>query len=169
MMITQLALLAGMRPGEIFGLRCGSLRKNYADIKQRVYRGDVDSPKTTNSIRHAALPDTVLSELQAWIAALPVNRDEAWVFPSETMKTPILKDNIWRRDIGPNLETVGLGWVNFHVFRRTHSTLMRELNVDPKTVADQLGHTVDVNQNVYTQASLTSRTKAVNALDYAIQ
>ena len=131
-LIVKLALLAGMRPGEIFGLRCGSLRKNYADIKQRVYRGDVDSPKTTNSIRHAALPDTVLSELQAWIAALPVNRDEAWVFPSETMKTPILKDNIWRRDIGPNLETVGLGWVNFHVFRRTHSTLMRELKRLPE-------------------------------------
>ena len=168
-LIVKLALLAGMRPGEIFGLTCGSLRKNYADITQRVYRGDVDSPKTSNSIRHAALPDTVIADVQTWIATLPDKSEKAWVFPSENMKTPILKDNIWRRDIGPNLEKVGLGWVNFHVFRRTHSSLMRELDVDPKTVADQLGHTVDVNQNVYTQASLLSRKKAVNALDYAIQ
>jgi hypothetical protein len=27
---------------------------------------------------------------------------------------------------------------------------MNELKIDPKTVADQLGHTVHVNQNVYT-------------------
>jgi len=33
---------------------------------------------------------------------------------------------------------------------RTHSTLINELKVDPKLVADQLGHSLDVNQNVYT-------------------
>ncbi len=168
-LIVKFALLAGMRPGEIFALRCGSLRKFYADIKERTYRGDLDSPKTTNSVRHAALPDSVLADIQAWIALLPDSRDEAWVFPSETMKTPVLKDNVWRRDIGPKLESIGLGWVNFHVFRRTHSTLMRELDVDPKTVADQLGHTVDVNQNVYTKASMAQRKNAVNALEFAIQ
>jgi hypothetical protein len=41
---------------------------------------------------------------------------------------------------------------------------MRELGVDPKTVADQLGHSVDVDLNVYTQTSIEERTKAMNAL-----
>ncbi len=57
--------------------------------------------------------------------------------------------NCWRRWIAPRLKRVGLEWVNFQVMRRTHSSLMRELKVDPKTVADQLGHSVDVNLNVY--------------------
>jgi len=32
--------------------------------------------------------------------------------------------------------------------RRTHSSLMKGLGVDGKLAADQLGHTLDVNQNV---------------------
>ena len=50
----------------------------------------------------------------------------------------------------------------------THSSLMRELNVDPKLVADQQGHTLDVNINVYTQTSLESRIDAVNTLESAL-
>ena len=38
------------------------------------------------------------------------------------------------------LKAVGLGWVDFHVMRRTHSTLMNDIHDDPKLVADQLGH-----------------------------
>ena len=167
-LIVKLAVLAGMRPGEIFALRCGRLREIYADIEQRVYRGDLDSPKTARSVRRAALPVGVLGDIRTWIERLPDNRDDAWVFPSETMQTPLLKDNAWRRDIAPKLKTVGLGWVNFHVLRRTHSSLMRELEVDPKTVADQLGHTVDVNLNVYTQTSLQRRKQAVDALESAV-
>ena len=44
---------------------------------------------------------------------------------------------------------------------------MNEKGVDPKLVADQQGHTVDVNQNVYTQTSLKSRIEAVENLESA--
>ena len=56
-LIARLALLAGMRPGEIFGLKWARMEADYADIRQRVYRGDVDSPKSTRSVRFAALSD----------------------------------------------------------------------------------------------------------------
>lgn len=68
------------------------------------------------------------------------------------------------RNFRPKLEKQGLGWVDFHVFRRTHATLMREAGADAKLVADNMGHTVDVNQNTYTQTSMASRREAVNAL-----
>jgi hypothetical protein len=45
---------------------------------------------------------------------------------------------------------------------------MHELDVDPKDSADQLGHNVDVNLNVYTQASKGRRKVAVDKLDAAI-
>ncbi len=38
---------------------------------------------------------------------------------------------------------------------------MWELEVDPKVTAGQLGHSVDVNQNVYTQANLNRRLDVV--------
>ena len=68
----------------------------------------------------------------------------------------------------PHLEKVGLEWANFQVMRRTHSSLMRELGVDPKVVADQLGHTLDVNLNVYTETNLGLRKEAVETLESAL-
>ena len=65
----------------------------------------------------------------------------------------------------PKLKTKKLEWVNFQVLRRTNSSLMREENIDPKVVADLLGHTLDVNLNVYTQTSLENRLRAVETLE----
>jgi hypothetical protein len=59
--------------------------------------------------------------------------------------------------------------VNFHVMRRSHSSLMRELEVDPKTVADQLGHSVDVNLNVCCKTRLGIRKDALNTLESALR
>jgi len=46
---------------------------------------------------------------------------------------------------------------------------MRELDVDPKVVADQFGHSLDVNLNVYTKTALAAREKAVNALESVLE
>ena len=59
-------------------------------------------------------------------------------------------------------------WANFQVMRRTHSSLLKELDVDPHVRAEQMGHTIDVNENVYTITSLKRRKEAVNALERAI-
>jgi integrase len=91
-----------------------------------------------------------------------------WVFPSRTGKTPLSRDNISRRHIGPPFKAAGLGWVDFHVMRRTHATLMNDLHDNPKLVSDQLGHTLDVNQNVYTRVSIMKRKHAVDALEAAL-
>ena len=69
----------------------------------------------------------------------------------------------------PRLDKAGLGWANFLVMRRTHATLMKALGVDGKLVADQLGHSLDVNQNVYTQSPVESRLDAVNKLEKSLQ
>jgi integrase len=49
-LIARFAIYAGMRPGEIFALKWGRLEGQYADIQQRVYRGDIDSPKSWHSV-----------------------------------------------------------------------------------------------------------------------
>ncbi len=167
-LVAKFAVLAGLRPGEIFGLKWGHLSETHVNIRQRVYRGHIDSPKTSNSIRKAALSAGLMAEIELWRSVSLDPGEDAWVFPSESGKTPLGRDNVWRRRIGPKLEAAGLGWVNFHVMRRTHSTLMNEIHDDPKLVADQLGHTVDVNQNVYTRVSVARRKSAVDALENAL-
>jgi integrase len=127
-LIVRLAIIAGMRPGEIFGLTWGRLTGAHAEIVQ--------------------------------------TRPEVWVFASERM-TPLSKDNCWRRHIQPRLAKVGLEWANVLVLRRTHACVMKELGVDPKLVADQLGHSLDVSQNVYTRASVEHRKGAIERLEAA--
>jgi hypothetical protein len=45
---------------------------------------------------------------------------------------------------------------------------MRDKNVYPKVVADQLGHILDVNLNVYTQTSLERKIEAVESLEASL-
>ena len=45
---------------------------------------------------------------------------------------------------------------------------MNQLGVEGKTVADQLGHGLNVSQNVYTQAVIRQQQLAVDALDHAL-
>src|SRR5438093_3314723 len=159
-LIVKLAVLAGMRPGEISGLRRGQIGESSAAIEQRVYRGTIDRPKANKSKRFAALSSGLRVDMEAWLGRDPEGQPSDWLFPSEKLTTPLAKDNAMHRNIRPALKTIGFDWVDFHVLRRTHASLMRELGVDPKVVADQQGHTLDVNLKVYTETSLARRREA---------
>lgn len=152
----------GLRPGEVFALRCGCFKEGRAEFRGRIYRNEVDAPKTHNSIREAAQPVKLFHEVLSWIANLPASGEAEWVFPSERPSKPLAADNTWRRNMKEKLEGVGLGWVNLQVFRRTHATLMKASGADPELVAANMGRTLDVSQNVCTQSSLTQRIAAVD-------
>ena len=91
-LIFKLAVLAGLRPGEIFGLRRSRLSENSADIQERVYRGKLDTPKTQKSLRVVPLSASVRHDLQNWLG-LSAGGPEGWLFPSETLETPLSRDN----------------------------------------------------------------------------
>jgi integrase len=111
------------------------------------------------SFRLAALSGGLSRDLQDWLKSSSDTGPDGWLFPSEKLGKPPWKDGLWRRHVLPKLKDNGLEWVNFQVLRRTHSSLMRDKNVDPKVVADQLGHTLDVNLNVYTQTSVERKSR----------
>jgi integrase len=169
LLVAMLATITGMRPGEIFALKWHHVAEDHIDIKQRIYRGKVDSPKTRHSVRAVGISPDLRAVLDKWRTVAIDTSEDAWVFPSERLKNPISKDNCWRRHMAPKLKGVGLGWTNFQVMRRTHASLMRELDVDPKVVADQLGHTLDVSMNIYTSSPLERRKEAVNTLETALR
>ena len=107
--IALLAIFAGMRPGEILALQrrhvSGDCSK--ARIEQRIYRGDIDTPKTTTSARTVAIPSKTAAALKEWMELVPDN-PEAWIFASENPSTPLWRDNVWRRHMEPKLKTIGL-------------------------------------------------------------
>jgi len=154
--IFLLAVLVGMRPGEILALRWGKVDPQMIEVAQRVYRGLPDDPKTDRGKRQAALPPNLAADLDRWREVSPDTTSEALVFPSER-GTFLSRDNFLRRNIQGKLEDIGLGWVNFQVLRRTQASLGHKEKIDPKVAADQRGHAIGVAIDTYTESDLESR------------
>jgi integrase len=167
--ITHIAIFAGMRPGEILSLQRRHLSSDCrkAVIEQRLYRGDIDTPKTKTSRRIAAIPPVTAGLLKRWMEFVGA-KPEAWVFASENPKKPMWRDNIWYRYMKPRLEPLGFGWANFQALRRTHASLGHEAGIDPKVAADQRGHGIGVAIDVYTKAALAKRAEAAERLEKAV-
>jgi integrase len=165
--IFLLAVLVGMRPGEILALRWGKVDPQMIEIAQRVYRGLPDDPKTERGKRQAALPPDLAQDVNAWREISANTAPDALVFPSER-GTYLSRDNFLRRNIQGKLEEIGLGWVNFQVLRRTQASLGHKEGVDPKVAADQRGHAIGVAIDTYTESDLESRREAVTKLERAL-
>jgi integrase len=165
--IFLLAVLVGMRPGEILALRWGKVDPQMIEIAQRVYRGLPDDPKTERGKRQAALPPDLAQDVNAWREISANTASDALVFPSER-GTYLSRDNFLRRNIQGKLEGIGLGWINFQVLRRTQASLGHKVGVDPKVAADQRGHAIGVAIDTYTESDLESRREAVTKLERAL-
>lgn len=165
--IFLLAVLAGMRPGEILALRWARVDSEMIEITQRVYRGLPDDPKTERGKRQAALPPDLACDIAAWREISADTGPDALMFPSER-GTFLSRDNFLRRNIQKELENIGLGWVNFQVLRRTQASLGHKEGVDPKVAADQRVHAIGVAIDTYTESDLESRREAVTKLERAL-
>src|SRR5262249_38755731 len=167
-LIVQLALFSGMRPGEILALQWKHVAEDHLHVVHRLYRGKLDRPKSERSKRKVALSLGTRRLIQQWRQHEAPSNLDAWMFPSANADTPLGRDNTWRRLIAPKLEAVELGWATFQIMRRTHASLARERGIDPKLVADQLGHALGVNLDVYTVAALDQRQRAVQTVEAAM-
>ena len=56
-------------------------------------------------------------------------------------------------------------WVNYQVFRRTRASLSRKARIDDNVGADQCGHGLGVNMEVYAVSDLEQKLEAVTRLD----
>ena len=162
-----LAVLVGMRPGEIFALRWGRVDSEMVEVAERVYRGLPDDPKTDRGKRQAALPPDLVADIDGWREISIDASPQGLVFPSER-GTFLSRDNFLRRNIHKKLEKVGLGWVKFQVLRQAQASLGHEEGVDPKVAADQRGHAIGVAIDTYTESDLESRVEAVTKLEVAL-
>ncbi len=104
--IVRLGTWEGMRPGEILALQLGDLDDDSVWVRRRVYKGDIDEPKTKRSTRRVALTVGTLALLDQWKLRLLGSPPETWIFGSEK-GTPMRRDNIWRKSHVPEAEA---GW-----------------------------------------------------------
>jgi integrase len=167
-LVLRLGVFEGMRPGEIFAVRIGKLGTSSVEVDERVYGSKLDSPKGRKGRRTArtvGLSPGTAADLVLWRAFIGDQPDEAFLFASENPESPIRPNNLWKREIRPRLQKVGLGWVNFQVLRRTNASLSRKSKVDDKVSADQRGHGLGVSLGVYAISDLEQKIEAVTRLE----
>jgi len=61
--MVKFAILQGMRCREIFALTWERLTAAAVDIRQRIYRGIIDTPKSNLSVRQTASPKGLLRDI----------------------------------------------------------------------------------------------------------
>jgi integrase len=166
-LISRLAIYEGMRPGEILALRWKAARHCALWVEQRVYKRVFDTPKNGKT-REVGLSDKTFALLKGWRDLAEDPGPEGFVFPSETLITPLSADNLWRRIMQPKLERIGLGWATFQVLRKTNASLSEKYGVDPKVASDQRGHGIGVSMEVYTSSDIEQKRAAVNKLEAAV-
>jgi integrase len=160
----DLVTFCGLRESEVYGLKIRDLFQQGAlRVERSWFKGEIN-PTKTDQIRDVGIGEEIFGRLKAWIATLPDGSPEGWIFASERIVTPLRPDNVLRRCIHPRLAPLGLGWINFAVLRRSHSTLHQEKGTDPKIIADQQGHGLGVHLSAYVESSVTRKREAVSAL-----
>jgi integrase len=166
-LIARLAIFEGMRPGEILALRWKSVAGGVIRVEERVYKRVFDTPKNGKT-REGAISDGTLVSLKEWAELAQDPSADGFVFPSEKLVTPLSLDNLWRRNMFPTLDKIGLGWATFQVLRKTNASLSKKAGVDPKVASDQRGHGLGVSLQVYTSSDLEQKRAALKALEAAV-
>jgi integrase len=167
-LIARLAIFEGMRPGEILALRWKSVTNETITVAERVYKRVLNTPKNGKT-REGAMSDGTLELLKEWAELAQDPSPDGFVFPSEKVTTPISLDNLWRRNMRPVLEAIGMEWATFQVLRKTNASLSKKAGVDPKVASDQRGHGLGVSLEVYTNSDLEQKRAALRALEAAVR
>lgn len=149
--MVHLAVLSGLRRGELLGLRWGRVDfvEGSVTVAESNYEGHAGPPKTRASRRKVFVDSVVLNALRGiWPAE--ANAD-ALVFPSER-GTPLNPNNVLHRVLHPACRRAEIPEVGFHTFRYTFATWANANGESIKAIQAQMGHTDSrLTLSVYTQ------------------
>ena len=148
-----LAILSGLRRGELFALRWQDIdqESRVLTVREAVYDGVFDSPKTAAGLRQIPLSDAAVRFIGEWQERRDTADASTLVFSTRTGQ-PISPNTVLRRAIFPACEALNLPHATWLTFRRTYSSWSHDKGVPGKVTAQLMGHVnVDTTLNVYTQ------------------
>lgn len=148
--MVRLALLTGLRIGEILALRWMDV--DFATGQIRVtrgyYRGIMGTPKTKCSRRSVPLPEALRQVLSAMREK--ARNPEELVFHTGN-GTPYNDSNLLHRELKPAGRKLGMPWLNWHTLRRTHATYFQVAGGSLRDAQAQLGHSkMSTTLEIYT-------------------
>lgn len=167
--IFRLAVCEGMRPGEIMALQIQDIREDGIHIERRLYRGRIDTPKSSLSRRVIPPTATTAALITAYLDFIGKGEPASWLFASENPAMPLSYSNVFRRSMQPALRSIGIERVNFQILRRTWVTEFSEVEDDAALRAKLAGHSVNVHENEYRQPKTAELQRSMDKLDKRLQ
>src|SRR6266446_9403825 len=161
-----LAAGTGMRAGELCGLRTDDfdLQRGLVCIRQSVWRGKLQSPKTRNAIRTFALSPQLVVHIAEFLRRWSPN-ERRLVFATRN-GTPWDANLLVKRKLRPLLKTHAIEGGGLHAFRHANSTLMDRLGVPLKVRQQRLGHSdPSLTLGVYTHIASEDDERFAEQLD----
>lgn len=131
----------GLRIGEAVALRWEhiDLGRRRVLVRERIYRGTVDGPKSRYGRRDVPLSPGMAQDLWDHRKSSLHAADQDPVFASQT-GTPINSANLYSRVFKPAAKRAGVGWAGFHTLRHTAGTMFFRAGWNAKQVQMVLGH-----------------------------
>lgn len=179
----RLALLTGMRRGELLGLmwKDVDIDRGVLAVRRTLSRGtggtwEFGAPKTASGRRAIALPLSVVDalrrhrvrQLEERLALGDAWEDRGLVFTNE-IGAPLHVNALASR-FKKLIAASGVPTIRFHDMRHTSATLMLSGGEHPKVVAERLGHAdVSVTLNRYSHVTPDMQRQAADRLDAMIE
>lgn len=170
--IIKVALLSGLRRGELFALKWTDLDPGKGrdggrlHVSRSIYQGAITTPKTEESDRVVDVPQRLLDDLAVYkLMHPPIG--EAFIFRQKSGR-PLDPDAWHREHLVPILEQANLRLPRsgLHSLRHTYVSLLIAQGEDAHYIADQVGHsTVKLTQDLYAHVFNRVRVEAMRKLD----
>ena len=131
------ALLAatGLRVGEALALEVERFQGGTLNIRQSIWNGRLQSPKTRNGIREVDLAAPVAAMLENFIGG----RRTGFIFRTST-GSALAQSNVLRRSLHLILESMKREKAGFHSFRRFRVTHLRKQGTPEDLLRFWIGH-----------------------------
>ncbi|MDD2698816.1 MAG: tyrosine-type recombinase/integrase [Arcobacteraceae bacterium] len=134
------AFFTGLRSGELIGLKWSDVDfiNNEIHINRRIKMGDIDVPKTVNSVRTLDILDTLIPYLKEQYKL--TDHLDSYIFLNSDNEhyydIKRIRDTHWKKV----LKAVGLEYRPIYHTRHSFATLMLSNNEDMLWVSNMLGH-----------------------------
>jgi integrase len=127
----------GLRAGEALGLELQDVSPDASAIRirQSVWNGKKQAPKTRSALREVDLHPSLAAVLKVFVG----ERKSGLLFQTRNGR-PLLQSNIIRRSLHPILKNMGREKAGFHSFRRYRVTHLRKNRVPEDLLRFWIGH-----------------------------
>jgi integrase len=176
-----LAVLCGLRRGEVAALRWGNVdlvngQLAVVESAEQSRSGVRYKPPKSGKGRTIALPATIMEELKAYrlrqaqaLLRIGVRLDDKTFVCTREDGEPLQPNTLtigWQREIAKT----GLPRLTYHALRHSHATALLASGIHPKIASERLGHSkIGITLDLYSHVMPGMQEDAVAKLDAALK